>query len=195
MELNPNLLIEILAALSGVWAVWLNTRRNLGGWVVGLVSIVLTFYTMYSAKLYGEAGLQIIYAAMTLYGLYQWWQKRNPNLTIPPLSAPLNLHGIGIGITGVLTGLLGYFMDHYTDAPVPYLDASLTAASLFANYLLAKRYAENWLWWIVIDLACAVLFYSRGLPVFAGLFVVYTLLAVQGWFSWKKQMGSLPEPV
>ena len=77
----------------------------------------------------------------------------------------------------------------YTNAKLPYLDSATTTFSLFATYMVTKKVIENWMYWVVIDIASIYLYYSRDLTISAGLFALYVVLATIGYFQWKKKMA------
>ena len=82
---------------------------------------------------------------------------------------------------------LGYGMATYTDAAAPWLDASLTAFSLVAQVWMAQKRLENWLLWIILDVIFVGLFIHKELYLTAGLYALFTLLAVHGWRQWQRQ--------
>jgi nicotinamide mononucleotide transporter len=85
--------------------------------------------------------------------------------------------------------LFGYIFDQYSNQANPYLDAFTTIFSLMATFMVAKKVLENWIYWIIIDAFSVYLFASRGLYMTSVLFILYTLIAIFGYFSWKKQFN------
>ena len=83
---------------------------------------------------------------------------------------------------------MGSFSNYFTDAHVPYLDASATALSFVAQFLIAKKKIENWIFWIVVNLMYIGIYFYKELYLYTGLFSVYLLLAINGWFTWKKYL-------
>jgi len=83
------------------------------------------------------------------------------------------------------TVALGTAMHRYTNASLPYLDASATALSVFGQFLMTKKYLDNWTLWIIADVLYVFLIYPRkGLYLTAGLYVVFLILCVQGYREW-----------
>ncbi len=180
-------LIELIAASLGVLAVWLTIRQNLWCWPIGLVMVLIYSWIFYDVKLYSDMLLQGIYAVLQLYGWWQWTRggAQHSGRQISRLGVNGLLLSLAIGAASSL--LLGYAMATYTDAAAPWLDASLTAFSLVAQVWMAQKRLENWLLWIILDVIFVGLFIHKDLYLTAGLYALFTLLAVHGWRQWQRQ--------
>jgi nicotinamide mononucleotide transporter len=181
--------------------VWLTTRRNPLCWPLGLVSVLLYGWVFYGARLYSDALLQVVYAALECYGWWCWRRARSadhdagagagagtaaparPQVRVPARTQVLG--PLAVGALGAV--LLGELASRYTDAAVPWLDAALTAFSLVAQYWMARLYRLNWLLWIAVDVVYVGLYGSRQLPVTAVLYAGFLVLAVLGWQRWGPQ--------
>lgn len=179
--------IELIAASLGVLAVWLTIRQNLWCWPIGLVMVLIYSWIFYDVKLYSDMLLQGIYAVLQLYGWWQWMRggSQHSGRQISCLGVNGLLLSLAIGATASLA--LGYGMATYTDAAAPWLDASLTAFSLVAQVWMAQKRLENWLLWIILDVIFVGLFIHKELYLTAGLYALFTLLAVHGWRQWQRQ--------
>ena len=125
---------------------------------------------------------------MAIYGYWQW-NRPKKEIAISTWSLQRHLLIFGVGIIASL--LLGKFFEIYTNAALPIIDSFTTIFSLFATYMVTKKILENWIYWIVIDIVSVYLYFSRDLKFTAGLFVAYTIIAVFGYLSWKKQLNTL----
>ena len=172
-----SILYVILAAKEKIWC-----------WLCAFISVSLYIYICYEAKLYLETGLQGFYLIMAIYGYSQWNRSKN-KIKIGVWSLQRHILIFGIGIIASL--LLGNLFKIYTDAALPVIDSFTTIFSLFATYMVTKKILENWIYWIVIDIVSVYLYFSRDLVLTAGLFVVYTIIAIIGFLSWKKQLKTL----
>jgi len=184
--------LEILAVALSVAAVWWTTVRNRLCWPVGLLSVLLYGWIFYGAKLYSDALLQLVFAALQCYGWWQWRMAPAP-LRLPQVRRPKGRDlalGVLLGAMGALA--LGALMAHYTDAALPWLDAALTAFSLVAQYWMARLYRANWLLWILVDLVYVGLYVVRHLPLTAVLYAGFVLLAVLGWRQWGRTERERP---
>jgi len=184
-------MLETLAVLFSITYVVLAARENIWCWIAAAISVALYIYICYNAKLYAETGLQIFYFLMAIIGYLSWkrLKSKNDNTEIKK-SDIIELkikHHFFIIILGVLISFfLGYVLSTYTDAKMPLLDSFTTVFSVFATIMVVKKVLENWLYFIAVDIASIYLYYSRDLDQTAILFMVYTLIAIFGYFNWIK---------
>lgn len=182
--------IEIVATVFGFLCVVLTIRRNVWCWPTGLVQVLLFIIIFYHAKLYSDLILHVIYVGMQFYGWYCWTAGRDParqeSIVISSLT-PRQLAMWSL-ITAVATALWGYTMSRWTDASLPYADAFTTVASLVAQYLLARKFLENWLFWIVVDVVAISVYYYKVLIPTSILYAAFLVLAVIGYVTWRVQV-------
>lgn len=176
--------IEIIATALGLACVWFTVRQNIWCWPTGLGMVALYIVIFWQAKLYSDMGLQVVYVFMQLYGWWYWLGGGN-RADQRPVSrlgtARLGLW-VGAGVLGTLA--LGSAMIRYTDAALPYWDATTTMLSLIAQWLLGRKVLESWLFWIVVDVLSIGIYLSKGLYLTAGLYTVFLGLAAQGYVAW-----------
>ena len=178
--------IEWLAVTLGVINITLLIRRSIWNYPFGLVMVSLYAWIFFGAKLYGQVVLQPIYFGVQIYGLMHWIGQRNTSGQV--IVRRLNKKQLLISIFGVLLGsiILGFLMEQYTDAAAPYWDGLLTALFIGAQFLLASRFVENWLFWIVGDLVAINLYWSQGLQPTSALYIVFLIFSVVGYFEWRR---------
>ena len=181
-------IIEIIAVVFSILYVILAAKENIWCWFCAAISVLLYIHICYSAKLFLETGLQGFYFMMAIYGYWQWNRPRK-KISIRAWSLQRHLIIFGVGI--ILSLLLGKFFEIYTDAALPIIDSFTTIFSLIATYLVTKKILENWIYWIIIDIVSVYLYFTRDLQLTAGLFAAYTIIAVLGYLSWKKQLNTL----
>jgi nicotinamide mononucleotide transporter len=186
--------LEGLAVVLSIAAVWWTTVRNPICWPVGLVSVLLYGWIFLGARLYSDALLQLVYAALQCYGWWHW--RRAPAATGHPRvrrpRAGELVGALGAGAAGSV--LLGAIMSRYTDAALPWLDATLAAMSLVAQFWMARLIRLNWLVWIAVDLVYIGVYAVRGLPLTAGLYGGFVVLAALGWRKWGPAGGRRTVP-
>jgi nicotinamide mononucleotide transporter len=177
--------LELFAAALGVIAVWLTVKQNPWCWPVGLVMVLLYSWIFFEVKLYSDMLLQVIYAALQLYGWWQWTRggEAHYGRQVSQLDTRPMLFGLAMGAAGSL--LLGAAMAHWTDAAQPWLDAALTGFSLVAQLWMARKYLQCWPLWIALDVIFVGLFVYKGMYLTAALYGIFMLLAVQGWREWR----------
>lgn len=89
---------------------------------------------------------------------------------------------------------LGAILHRYTDAALPWVDASLTVASLIAQYLMTKKVVENWLIWVVADVGYIAMYIYKDLYPTAFLYAVFLVLAAMGFVRWRRSLAAQPIP-
>ncbi len=178
-------IIESIAVFFSILYVILAAKENIWCWGVGAISVSLYIYICFFAQLYPETSLQVFYLLMAFYGYYHW-TKKEQSLQISEWSIGKHLFILVIG--AILTFLMGFYFATYTNAKMPIVDSFTTVFSLFATYMVAKKILGNWLYWIVIDAVSVYLYFSRDLHLTSLLFMVYTIIAIFGYFSWMKKM-------
>ncbi len=113
--------------------------------------------------------------------------KESTQTPITYMSVKFWIISIVVGIAGVFG--LGAWFSTLPNAAVPYFDAFTTSFSVVAQFQLAKRWVENWIFWFVIDVVCVGIYYYKELYFTTGLYAIFLFLAVLGYFEWKKQMN------
>jgi nicotinamide mononucleotide transporter len=178
-------LIEAVATFFGLLCVWFTIKENIWCWPAGIVQVSLYIFVFYDSKLYSDMVLHIIYVFLNAYGWYHWLYKKNEKaeLSVSDVGKQLTVWIIGC-IIG--TAVLGYLMTTYTDASFPYSDAFITIASLIAQWLLAKKKLESWYFWIIVDVVAVGVYGLKELYLTTGLYAVFLVLAVFGYFEWRK---------
>jgi nicotinamide mononucleotide transporter len=178
--------IEIIAAALAVVYLPLAIRQQQACWVAAFVSSCLYVWVFFGAHLYMESALNGFYAAMAIYGFWQW--RRGAAGQLGVCRWPLARHLLGFLGVAALSVAGAYFLKRYTPAAWPFLDSMVTWSSVFATFLVARKVYENWYWWLVIDSASLGLDYSRRLYLTMLLFTLYLVLIVVGMRQWRRTL-------
>ena len=184
---SPISWLELVAFVLAVWMVVCNMRVHLLAWPLALVSSLMYFALFWDGKLYGEASLQLLFAALALWGWWQWLFGRTREgsaLTVRRLG-PQGLVKPAL-LTLAAWPLLGLFLSKATDSPLPYWDAFPTVASLLGQWLLARKYEENWPTWIVVNAVSVVLFGIKGYWLTVILYAGFIPMSFIGWQAWRR---------
>lgn len=182
--------LEWVAAAFGVVSVWLSTREHIASWPTALVNTALYFVVLGRAHLYANAGLQLFYFSLSLYGWYEWkygganHSGVQVSRTSPRLAAGLT----GLAVLGTVA--LGLGLARYTDAASPWLDAGTTSVSLVAQWMLTRKLRENWAVWMAVNVVYVGLYASQGLWPTVLLYIAFFGLAIEGWRSWGRTLAS-----
>jgi len=181
--------IEIVAFVLSIWMVVCNMRVQPIAWPLAMVSSLLYALLFADGRLYGEAGLQLFFVAMAGWGWWQWLRGRDAAgqvLVVRPLSARI---GWRVALaTAVAYPILVEVLVRIDDAS-PRLDALPTVGSIAGQYLLGRKYIENWPTWLAVNVVSVVLFVVRGLWLTVILYAVFAVLSVAGWRAWAALRG------
>jgi nicotinamide mononucleotide transporter len=179
--------LEIAAVVFAIAYLVFAIRQNVLCWPSALVSVILSLFVLYEARLYMDAALQVFYAAMALYGWHQWLYGGRDHSGVKVGTWPLHFHVIALSMIFAVGLALGWVMSR-TEAAFPYTDSLTSVAAIVTTYMVAKKVLENWYYWFVIDAVSVYLYYARELFLFAGLFVFYLVLIVIGYRAWRADM-------
>ena len=178
-------LLEISGFITGLLCVALAAFNNIWNWPIAIVSVIIYFFVYFNSRLYADMGLQVYFLAMNIYGWYYWNQKADAEEKSPILRITRKEIIYSIIATVAFTVFLGSVLK-YTPATFPYLDSFCTACSLVGQVFLARKVLENWLIWIFVDIIYVGILIFKQLDLTAVLYGAYVLLAIWGYFDWKK---------
>ncbi len=189
--------LELAATLLGVTHLFLLIRQSLWAFPAGIGMVSLYALIFFDAQLYGNFSLQIVFCALLIYGWWFWLSHRSeaeadskaPIKTLTPRALSLWL---ALGATGVL--VIGYIMDRNTDGVLPYWDAAIVSFSLVAQVLLARKYLQNWLIWIGVDAVAIGVYFSQGLYLTSGLYGLFLLMCIWGYWAWRRDRAAAAGP-
>ena len=180
-----NLVLESLAVVTAIMYLILAAKEDVRCWYAALISSILYFYIMLQAGLLMEGGLQIFYVFMAVYGWMQWKDTNNKTSSLKISSWKKTTHLIIISFVITLSLISGIFLEKFTNAALPFLDALTTWGAIASTYMVAKKIIENWFYWFVIDSISIYLFISRELFLTAFLFLIYLVIIIYGYRCWK----------
>jgi len=133
-------------------------------------------------------GLQGYYFITSIYGWWMWLYGGQSHEGVAVSKTPVKLYLIFGFIFVAVTLSWGFLLGKFTDASLTYIDSALTIASLIAQWMMARKYLENWMIWIVADAIYVAMYFYKNLHLTAILYAVFLALAVMGYFQWKKDL-------
>ena len=139
----------------------------------------------YNVKLYADFSLHIIYLVLSVYGWFKWGQIKN-SLPISHINKTEIV--AWASVAPFATIIIGTLFAKYTQAAAPYIDSTIMVVSIIAQYLLARKILESWLLWIFVDVVGIALYAYKELYLTSGLYVVYLIICIMGYKSWKTQL-------
>lgn len=186
------LALEIAGVACWLAYLLLLVRQNIWCWIFGIIASIITVIMFYHSKIYMEALLNVYYVGVGIYGWYYWTTAgKAGDASRATNNAPVSLWSwrthIVTFIATVVIGLsIGLIMKAYTDAPRPFLDASLAAFSAMTTIMQARKVYTCWLYWMVINGALVGLQIDRGIYLYAALSAFYVFMSISGFAKWRK---------
>ncbi len=182
--------LEITGAVLSLIYLYLSINQKATLWIFGFISSVLYVVVFIQSKLYADMSLQLYYVVISIYGWIHWKSGKSTN------GSELKVTTLNKKMTGILflSAILIYtiyyiVLNYLTDSAVPKFDSLIGSLSVIATWMLARKYIENWLVWIVADGLAVGLFLYKGLYPTSVLFVVYTIMSVVGYKQWKMTLS------
>ncbi|OYU46628.1 MAG: transporter [Burkholderiales bacterium PBB4] len=184
--------LEIVAFLLALANIACNVAEIHWGWPLTIVASGLYAWLFYASKLYGEAAVNIFFAASALWGWWQWLHGKRHATGSKLTIASLPTQGVGnIALAWALMWLVCTAILHsVTDSDVVWADGFVTAGSVVGTYLLGRKFIANWPVWLLVNTASIALFAYKGLTLTVVLYVIFWGLAVWGWRSWYHRSAS-----
>ena len=184
---TKDIVLEIIAVVFGLLSVWYSKNNNILVFPTGMISTAIFIYLLYKWVLLGDMMINAYYFLMSIYGWFIWTRKENN--TITPISRVTN-NEKKIGIIIFLSSLIFVYLIYvYFDkwgTITSYVDNITTAIFFVGMWLMAKRKIENWIFWIIADIISIPLYFYKGLTFTSLQYLIFTFIAIAGYYSWKK---------
>jgi len=180
--------LEPVAVAFGIVSVWLSVKENIWSWPTAIVNVLLYFVIFRDQRLYADMSLQLFYAGISAYGWYHWLFGGAQHSRLRVSRTPGRLRWMLPLIVVAFALVLGTILRRYTNAALPYMDATLTSGSLAAQWMMSRKYLENWAVWVTLDVAYVAVFINRGLLLTAFLYGVFLVLAARGHVEWSRSL-------
>lgn len=183
--------LEIIGALIGLIYLWLEYRVSIWLWLAGIVMPAVYIVVYYQAGLYADSGISFYYL---IAGVYGWviWQRRPVRQKERQITQTACSRWLPMAVVFVALFLvIGEVLVRFTDSTVPWLDSFTTALSFVAMWMLAHKYLEQWLVWIVVDVVSCGLYIYKELYFTSVLYGLYAVIAVFGYMKWRQIMKSV----
>ncbi len=183
--MDLKLTLQIIGVVLGLLYLFLEYRADIRLWVVGLIMPIVHGTLYYQSGLYADASMQAYYILAGLYGWIVWHNApRNKSKSACIKHTPWRLVPLLAAVYAVAHAGIYMLLVSFTNSTVPFWDSMTTAASIVALWMLSRKYVEQWLVWLAVDIVCVGLYAYKGIPFTAGLYAVYSLLAFAGYIRW-----------
>lgn len=176
--------LEASAFVTGAGCVWLVVRENVWNFPIGLVNVATFSVLFFQARLYADAGLQVVYFALGIAGWYLWLHGGEHRDALRIRNASRREQWLALAFVAACTVLLWRLL-RVVGGSASFFDALTTSGSLASQWLLNKKRVENWLGWILVDVLYVPLYLSRGLHLTALLYAVFLAMATTGYLRWR----------
>ena len=184
--------LEIIAVIFGFLSVWYSKQENIMVYPTGIISTAIFVYLLWQWQLLGDMMINFYYAVMSIYGWYVWTRKVDPEhyipITITTVKEKIWSVLIFIG-TLIFVFWVYEFFDKW-DNWTAYVDTLTTAVFFVGMWLMARKKLENWIYWIIGDLISVPLYFYKGLTFTSFQYLLFTVIAVYGYFAWKRSLNS-----
>ena len=182
-----DIVLEIVAVLFGLLSVWYSKNNNILVYPTGMLSTAIFTYLLFKLVLLGDMMINAYYFIMSIYGWYIWTRKENDVIT--PISR-VSFYERKIAVLIFFSSIIFVYSVYvYFDkwgTITSYIDNITTAIFFVGMWLMAKRKIENWLFWIIGDVISVPLYFYKGLTFTSLQYLIFTFIAIAGYYSWKK---------
>jgi nicotinamide mononucleotide transporter len=182
--------IEVLGVITSLIYLFFSVRQSILLWPFGFLSSALFIYIFYINRFYADMSLQGYYLLISIYGWYHWARGTHKNDSDKlPVTRIRSVTAISLFI--IFIGLwisIAIILIHFTNSNVPWGDAFTAAGSIVATWMLARKILEHWIIWIIVDSVSVGLYLFKDMYPTVILYFVYAVIAVYGFFAWKRNM-------
>lgn len=190
---NRLMLLDITSTVVGLIYLYLEFKANIWLWVVSIIMPLIDTVLYFEAGLYADFGMAIYYALAAVYGYATWRfgkKKESSSTTDMPITHFRRRYLLpSVAVFLAAWAAIYLILIYFTDSTVPVIDSFVNALSIIGLWALARKYAEQWLIWVAVDAVCCGLYAYKGIPFKAGLYGIYTIVAVFGYFKWRSMMN------
>ena len=181
--------VEFVAVAFGIASVVYSRLENILVFPTGLVNTILYTWLCFAWwGLYAEASLNFYYTVMSIYGWILWTRKDGHKEVRKIMACSKKENGQSMVFFFICWGILYLILSRYTKSTVPLADSFASAAAYTGMWLMARKKLENWIWWIITNLASIPLYFYKGAVFTSFQYLVFLVLAVMGYLSWRKKL-------
>ena len=184
--------VEVLGVITSLVYLYFSVRQIIWLWPFGIISSALFILIFFNSKFYADMGLQVYYLGVSIYGWIYWSRGAvdSDEQSTLPVRRIKRQQALVLSVTGILLLLgIAYILKKFTDSDVPWGDGFTTAGSIVATWMLARKILEHWIVWVFVDIVAAGLYFYKGLYPSFLLYLIFTIIAVVGFFQWKRSIS------
>ena len=184
------IVLEAIAFIFGIASDWYAKKENILVYPTGLIATSITVYLLHKASYFGDMMMNFYYSMMSIYGWWNWSRKKNDTYVVPisRTNAKEKLIGVVLVMLTMMVTYGVYRFFEYTIETVNYIDIFTSGIFFTAMWYMATKKLENWTLWIFADVITVPLYAYRGLGMLSLQYLIFTILAIQGYLAWKKSL-------
>lgn len=180
--------IEIIGVVFGLLSVYLTVRESVWCWPTGIISVIAFGVLFFQIKLYADMSLQVFFLITSFQGWYYWLYGGEQQTELPITRLTRRQIGQLLCALIMCVVVIGYAFARYTDAHIPFWDATASGMSVLAQILLMRKKLENWHLWIIVDVLSVGIYIYKEVYLTAGLYVVFLMMAIGGLRAWRRSL-------
>ena len=180
--------LEFIAVVFGIASVIYSRQENIRVYPTGIVNTTIYIYLSLIAGLYAEAGVNFYYTVMSIVGWFMWAGKKEGKTVLHISRSTLREWSFALGFFALCWLVLWWVLKTFTNSTVPLADGFASAAAYTGMWLMARKKLENWLWWIITNVASIPLYFIKGFVFTSFQYLVFLVLAVMGYVEWRRKL-------
>ena len=193
MTIDFDMILEIAGLALGLAYLYYEYHANGRMWLVSMVMPMVSMWIYFSKGLYADFCMNIYYLVMAVYGYIAWTFGFAPRRKAEKERVRITHIGVRalggtLAATAAVYAAIAAWLVYCTDSTVPYYDAFTTALSIIGTWMLARKYIEQWVAWLLVDAVCVGLYIYKGIYFYAALYAVYTVFVFFGYAKWRRLM-------
>lgn len=180
--------LEILGVIVGAIYLWLEYKASIYLWIASIVMPAIYLVVFYGAGLYADTAINIYYLVVALYGWFAWKYGSSDKKELPITRISTRQAVTMVALYAVMQVGISLALIHLTDSDVAWFNGLTSALSVVGMWMLARKWIEQWIVWIVVDILSAGLYCYKGLYLTAILYAIYAIIAIFGYRKWQQMM-------
>lgn len=187
--INPDSLIGIISGISGVISVVLCAKGKISFYYIGFIQTISYLFLAWDNKFYGEVIENVFYLVTMIWGIFIWnkYLTKTEDGSTQIIAKKFTILQWILSIIGTIiaTVIMGYWLNSIGSHQA-YTDAATNVFAIFAQILMIKRYKEQWIWWLLIDILCIKMWFVAGNWSMVAMYIAWTINCIYGWYNWTK---------
>ncbi|TNE54676.1 MAG: nicotinamide riboside transporter PnuC [Bacteroidetes bacterium] len=180
--------LEFIAVAFGIASVIFSRMEKILVYPTGLVNTTIYIYLSYIAGLYAEAGVNFYYTVMSIAGWIMWARRKDGQVALRISRSNTREWLWALGFFTLCWLVLFFVLDRWTDSTVPLADGFASAAAYTGMLLMTRKKLENWIWWILTNIAAIPLYFIKGFVFTSFQYLVFLILAILGYIEWRRRL-------